>query len=44
MGGDGIRELVPAQDVDRTRDGRARTLNDTRRREKGDDEAQNRDT
>jgi hypothetical protein len=32
IGGDRKRELVPAPDVDRTRDGRARTLKDTRRR------------
>src|SRR5258705_7841568 len=34
MGGEWNHESVPAQDVNRTRDGRARTLKDTRRRER----------
>jgi hypothetical protein len=35
MGGERNHESVPALDVGRTRDGRARTLTDTRRRREG---------
>jgi hypothetical protein len=44
MGSERKRELMATPDVDRTRDGRARTLKDTQEGEKGDDEAQKRDT
>ena len=44
IGGERKRELLPAQDVERGTKGHAEGHSKKREREKGDDEAHNRDT